>query len=140
MTVRLLQHLYSSLDSLPYYYSSLINWAVLLLSPPICPMYLLLFLTAQTLRWLLFCIANMVVIPNFLKLSTMGFIFSFVDLILGICCLSQNRIDRFCWTSFTLIFWLATLCQKASLFVIWHIWWPNILLSYKQAMSCCAIY
>ena len=70
-----------------------------------------LFIT-QTLRWLPLCVGHMVIIPSFCWLSAMELIFYFTDMILGTCWLSQNRVDRFIWMSFILLFSLDDLVPE----------------------------
>ena len=101
----------------------------MLLSPPICPVCLLLLLTMQTLRWPLFCIANMVIILRFLWLSTIGLICSFTSQMLGIYWLSQNYADRFSGIRFIIYCLLATLVPKR--FVLYY------LGMFGYPMYCC---
>ena len=101
-------------------------------------MYLLLVLTAQTLR---LCIRHIVITLSFSWLSAMGLIYSFADQILGIGWLSQNRVGGFSWINFRLLYLLATLETKKVCFLLSGcVWWPSILLSCQQAVFHYAIY
>ena len=112
VSIRLLQHLHSNLDVLFYHSSKLVLWEVLLLSPLIFPMSLLILLTTQALRWPPLCIWHMVIILSLLWLIAIKLIYSFIDLILEICWLSQNHIGRFYWISFILLCLLVTLVPE----------------------------
>ena len=54
----------------------------------------------------------MVILLFFLRLSVMGLIYSFEDLVLGIFWLSQNRVGRFCWMGFIFLCLLPILKPK----------------------------
>ena len=57
--------------------------------------------------------------PSFFWLSAIGLIFSFPDQILGLCWLSQNRLGRFCWTSYILTCFMACLLLKRFVLCCW---------------------
>ena len=84
-------------------FSSLGYWEAFLLSPLICIMCSLLLYIVQTMSWPLLYGEHIVFIPSFLC-ST--------GLIMGICWLFKNQVDRFFQTSFTFPSLLATLVPE----------------------------
>ena len=135
VSVGLLQHLKSRLDILLHYCNSWVNCAFLLLHPHIFPIYLVTLLIAQTIRLPLFCIVYMVIIPRFLWLNAMGLICFSAHLIMEIYWLSQNRVGRFCWTSFTLVCMPATM--KPERFILYYIGISSGLIHYCIANRLC---
>ena len=138
--VRLQQNLYLSWNIQLHHFSSWIKQAVLLLKPPICLMCLLLLFIAQILRQSPLCIRHMVIIPSFFGdiHHWVDFLFHRSDSWVLLAIPKQYRqvlLNEF--HSYFLNYHFGA--KKVCFLLSGHIWWPNILLSCKQALFCSAI-
>ena len=137
VSLSLLQHLNSSWYKFLHHCNNLALWAVLLLSLHICLVCLLLSLTAQTLSWPLMCIGHAVIVLSLLWLNTIGFLqIWFWDSLVIPKLYRYVFLDEFHSSLLACHFGARKVCPLFS----GRIWWPNILLSCKQAVVHCAIY
>ena len=111
----LLEHLHLIQDTLCPPSCGLGNWASFFLSPPICPMCLLLF--DSTDHYIVTIVYQECSdYPTLLWLNSIALIYHFKDQILEVYWLSQNCAGRFHWISFILLRLLATLEPKKFVF------------------------